>query len=156
MSVWRRWESTLIPAIMRVSVKWNLRRALNEEQAGAGWVEGSRLLRPMQQCGLRLNTKHHLPCIWAVATKQSIILPFQKIEVTYLKEQRIERIIKKKNLKTLQPLCLGNKAYLFLNHDEIDKMINAYRAKWKYFNNNWILNKYQKTFLIKQMFRKLI
>lgn len=64
---------------------------------GLGWA-GSGRLRPMEQCGLRLNTKQHLPCIRAVATKQSIILPFQKIKVTYLKEQRIERII----LKNLQ------------------------------------------------------
>lgn len=39
----------------------------------------------------------------------------------------------------------------------MDKIINMYMAKWKYFNNNWTLNKYQNIkFFIKQMFRKSV
>lgn len=83
-SVWRRWESTLI-WLFWVSVTRNLCRALNEKWAGENGVGGGRLLKLMEQHIMKLIRKHNLPCIWAVATKQSIILPFQKVKVTYLK-----------------------------------------------------------------------
>ena len=50
-------------------------------------------------------------------------LPKNKSDL--FKEGGIERIIKKA-LKTLQPLCLGNKPYNFFNHNEMDKIINMY------------------------------
>lgn len=60
-------------------------QGLNEKWAGENGVGGGRLLKLMEQHIMKHIRKHNLPCIWAVATKQSIILPFQKVKVTYLK-----------------------------------------------------------------------
>lgn len=55
----------------------------NRGKVGGRW----QMIEVDRAGGRKLNMKYHLPRIWAVATKQSIILPFQEIKVTYLKSE---------------------------------------------------------------------